>query len=202
MGNGDATREAILIAAYRLFYRNGFARVSVDAVAEEAGVTKKTLYYHFRSKDSVAAAVIEHQSPFALATVEAWLSEPSGDPGKVVARLFERFEDWASGPNFHGLGFTRIVMELADLPGHPARSAAQRHKLLVEGRLLDAFASLGVGDPEAIARQIVVLIEGANALMLIHGDTAYVRAAATIAEGIVARSVPAPPTSGRRRRRR
>lgn len=200
MSSGDATREAILVAAYRLFFRNGFARVSVDAVAQAAGVTKKTLYYHFPSKDSLAAAVMDHQSPFALKTVEGWLNEPARDPGKVVAGLFERFEAWASGPHFHGLGFTRIVMELADLPGHPARAAASRHKRLVEGRLRETFASLGLDKPEAVARQIVVLIEGANALMLIHGDPAYIRTAATIAEGIVARHTPAQPPPARRRR--
>ena len=47
------TRERILQAAYELFYAKGFARVGVDAVAEKAGLTKRTLYYHFKSKDDL-----------------------------------------------------------------------------------------------------------------------------------------------------
>jgi AcrR family transcriptional regulator len=55
---GEATRRAILDAAYELFYRNGYARVGVDEVAARAKVTKRTLYYHFRSKDDLLAEVL------------------------------------------------------------------------------------------------------------------------------------------------
>jgi AcrR family transcriptional regulator len=56
--SADETRRLILENAYQLFYRHGFARVAVDAIAARAGVTKRTLYYHFRSKDDLLAAVL------------------------------------------------------------------------------------------------------------------------------------------------
>ena len=52
------TRERIISAANALFYNDGIRGVSVDAVAEKAGVTKRTLYYHFRSKDELVAAYL------------------------------------------------------------------------------------------------------------------------------------------------
>ena len=57
--NSDQTRERIVAAAARLFYNEGIRAASVDAIAEKAGVTKKTLYYHFRSKDELIAAYLE-----------------------------------------------------------------------------------------------------------------------------------------------
>ena len=60
------TRERILRGAYKLFYAKGFARVGVDAVAEKAGLTKRTLYYHFQSKDELLAAVLDHRGELAL----------------------------------------------------------------------------------------------------------------------------------------
>jgi AcrR family transcriptional regulator len=56
--SSDPTRARILSAANNLFYAEGIRAVSVDAVAAKAGLTKKTLYYHFRSKDDLVAAYL------------------------------------------------------------------------------------------------------------------------------------------------
>ena len=54
----ETTQERIISAASRLFYSEGIRAVGVDAVAEKAGVTKKTLYYHFKSKDDLITAYL------------------------------------------------------------------------------------------------------------------------------------------------
>jgi hypothetical protein len=77
-------------------------------------------------------------------------------------------------------------MELADLPGHPARKVARRHKVIVEVWLGDQLAARGVANPNECARRITVLMEGATASMLIHGDRSYVRSAAEMAKRVVA----------------
>jgi hypothetical protein len=66
--SSEATRRRILDAAYQLFYQRGFARVGVDEVAELAGITKRTLDYHFESKDDLLAAVLQlqHELSFEL----------------------------------------------------------------------------------------------------------------------------------------
>ena len=184
--NADDTRARILSAAYPLFYREGFVRVGVDQIAAAAGVTKKTLYYHFDSKDALVGAVLEAQHVHALRLVERWAEVPDRDPLALTAAIFERFARWASGRDWHGSGFTRLVMELADMPGHPARVAARRHKRAVEDLLADRYAARGVSDAAAVARRIALLIEGTNALMLVHGDPAYATAAGEAARLAVA----------------
>ena len=68
--DGQATRQRILQAAYKSFYRVGFYRSSVDAIALAAKVTKKTLYYHFPSKDALVAAVLEDRTGDAVALIQ------------------------------------------------------------------------------------------------------------------------------------
>lgn len=172
------TKTNILAKAYGLFYREGFARVSVDAIAEATGITKRTLYYHFESKDALAAAVLDHQHGHALAQFQAWASQSAETPQAFLRSLFDSLEDWAAQPRWLGSGFTRLTMELADLPGHPARHAAHRHKASVEQWLEEELARLGAEDADMLAREVMLLVEGCLSLILIHGDRRYVAAAA------------------------
>src|SRR5437763_8280405 len=116
------TRRRILDAAYEQFYRKGFARVSVDEVAASAGVTKRTLYYHFKSKDELLASVLELHHEMALARVRKHEDRYAGDVDHFIDTLFAELAKWSTKPGWTGAGFTRLVMELADLPGHPARA--------------------------------------------------------------------------------
>ena len=181
------TKERILDAAYALFYREGFTRASVDAVAAGAGVTKRTLYYHFKSKDDLVGAVLERQHGYALGRIQSWAEPSSDDPATMIDELFGRLEAWASAPRWLGSGFTRITMELADLPGHPAREAARRHKAAIEHWLAERFAATGLARPEETARQIKLLLEGCLSLILIHGDTSYAQSAKAAAKTLVVR---------------
>src|SRR5215831_11398097 len=112
---GGQTRSRIIDAAYRVFYRDGFFRAGVDAIAEAAQVTKRTLYYHFDSKDSLLAAVLAGQDDLARARIRRWAEKARGEPEEIVAILFAEFEAWANQPGWTGTGFTRIAMELADM---------------------------------------------------------------------------------------
>ncbi|MDJ0949945.1 MAG: helix-turn-helix domain-containing protein [Alphaproteobacteria bacterium] len=179
--NATRTRARILGAAYRLFFQEGFSRVSVDAIAQAAEVTKRTLYNHFDSKDTLVAAVLDHQRAYALAQIQSWRPIAAATPAEFLVALFEALERWASRPRWLGSGFTRLTMELADLPGHPARAAAHRHKAEVEAWLAEELARLSAPNPTELARQAMLLSEGCMALMLIHGSTAYAAAAAAAA---------------------
>src|SRR5438046_2144413 len=88
--------QTILTCAYRLFHRHGFNRLSMDEIAGAAGVTKRTLYYHFRSKDDLIAAALEHQHELALATFRAWAGRIGDKPEAIVARMFDELKKWAS----------------------------------------------------------------------------------------------------------
>lgn len=180
-----ATRQRILDAAYAQFYRKGFARVGVDEVAKAAKVTKRTLYYHFDSKDELLAAVLEAQHALAMSTILGWTDRLGGDVEEIVTRLFADLSKWAAKPRFSGSGFTRLAMELADLPGHPARVAARRHKKLIEAQLAEMLSRSNVAKPADTARQIVLLLEGATNLILIHGDRGYAEAATRAAKALL-----------------
>jgi len=186
-GPAKETKRRIIDAAYGLFYERGFARIGVDDIAEAAGVTKRTLYYHFDSKDALIAAVLEVQNELMLTRIQRWARRASGNPATVVEKLFAEFAAWARQPGWRGSGFTRAAMEFAHLPGHPARVAARRHKAAVESWLAEELSGNRAGAARQLARQIMLLIEGCHSLILIHGDAGYADAAAEVARLLVER---------------
>ena len=175
--SAEPTRQRILEAAYDLFRRKGYTRVSMDEIAAATTVTKRTLYYHFRSKDELLAAVLEGQHRLAVAAFRTFGDKLSGSPEAIVDALFEDLAAWADKPRWAGLGFTRLVVELADLPGHPARLIARRHKAVLESQLAELLAKTNIKSPRERARKFV-LSEGAISMMLVHGDRSYAAAAA------------------------
>jgi AcrR family transcriptional regulator len=180
-GAAESTKDRIVKAAARLFYEEGIRAVSVDAVADKAGVTKKTLYYHFRGKDDLVAAYLQSQDQPTLDLYARWFSETRGPVADKVRGLFTRFGEAASHPRWRGCGFLRTVAELASTPGHPAVKAGAAHKKRFEQWLADVFAEHAIAECNELARQIVVLLDGAAAVMLVHRDAAYVKAAGDLA---------------------
>jgi len=190
--NPAATRARILGAAYALFYRKGFQRTSLDEIAAKAGVTKRTLYYHVRSKDELAGAMLEHQHAFVLGEMARWIGTAHGGSRArtLIDRLFDSTARWAEQglagkQRWTGGGFTRMALELADLPGHPARVATRRHKAEVQAELARRLAACGARRAEDLAAQVQMLLEGAMVLMLIHGDARYARLAAAAARKLI-----------------
>jgi AcrR family transcriptional regulator len=181
----NETRRRILDAAYGLFYRSGFGRIGVDDIAAAAGVTKRTLYYHFESKDALLGAVLELQSELAAARLLKRRQRYSGSAERMVSTLFSDLVDWSLKPGWTGAGFTRLAMELADLPGHPARIVADRHKLATQAWWRDLLRLAGVPQPARRARELMLVLEGAMALILIHGDRSYADDAARAARKLV-----------------
>ncbi len=179
------TRQHILDAAYILIRRKGYTRVSMDEIAGATRVTKRTLYYHFRSKDSLLEAMLEAQHHLALAAFKTFGDNLSGSPAAIIDALFKDLAAWSDTPRWAGSGFTRLVIELADLRGHPARLIARRHKALLEGHLGDLLAKHKVPSPRQRAREVWLLSEGAISLILIHGDRDYAAAAAEAAKRLI-----------------
>jgi AcrR family transcriptional regulator len=183
--NADQTRERIVTAAARLFYNEGIRAASVDAIAEQAGVTKKTLYYHFRSKDELIAAYLESRDQPTLDLYKRWFDATQGTAADKLRGVFAQFAKSTDTPKWKGCGFLRTIAELANTPGHPALKAGAAHKKRFEAWLDEVLTLDGVGAATAIARQIVILLDGAATVMLIHRDPAYVLAAGEIAASLV-----------------
>jgi AcrR family transcriptional regulator len=183
--SGERTRQCIIDAAYKLFRQKGYTRVSMDEIAAAATVTKRTLYYHFDSKDALLASVLEAQQRLALAAFKTFGDRLSGSPEAIIDAMFKDLAVWSDKPRWVGSGFTRLVVELADLPGHPARVIARRHKALLEDHLAELLAGAGIARPRESAREIWLLAEGAISLILVHGDRRYAAAAAQAAHKLI-----------------
>ncbi len=125
-----ATRLKIVEGAYELFYKQGFARVSMDAIAASGGVTKRTLYAHYDSKDALLADVLEHHSELALERIETWARKLDSDTDNAIEKLFSELALWSTRRRWSGAGFTRLVMELAG----SARTSRTNHRQATQGR--------------------------------------------------------------------
>ncbi|WP_417769749.1 TetR/AcrR family transcriptional regulator [Stappia sp.] len=183
--SGKPARERIVDAANRLFYREGIRAVSVDAVADEAGVTKKTLYYHFRSKDDLVAEYLASRDQPNLALFAAWFDRAEGDVADKVEAIFTELARSARHPKWKGCGFLRTAAELANMPGHPAMKIGAGHKKKFEEWIAGQLRENGTGNPDAIARQVMLLMDGAFSTMLVHRDAAYAEEAGRAAGSIV-----------------
>src|ERR1700761_7422518 len=199
-GSPIDTRERIIQAASKLFYGEGIRAVSVDAVAEKAGLTKRTLYYHFRSKDDLVAAYLEARDQPNLALFKRWFDETNGKlPAKVQA-IFSHLARNAGHPKWKGCGFLRTSAELANLPGHPAIRIGAAHKKKFEAWLRAAFDDAGIEGAAQLARQILLLLDGSFAVVQLHRDPSYMETAGEAAFSLVEAALKTRAMSKRRKR--
>lgn len=180
-----STRDTIVAAAAKLFYAEGIRAVSVDAVAEEAGVTKRTLYYHFESKDDLIAAYLEGRDQPNLKLFQKWFSEAEGDLPDKVEAIFVNLARAARHPKWKGCGFLRTSAELANMPGHPAIRIGAAHKKKFEAWMAETFAKAGASEPAILAKQILLLLDGSFAVVLLHRDASYMEVAGSAAVTLV-----------------
>ncbi|MGI6245776.1 MAG: TetR/AcrR family transcriptional regulator [Pseudochelatococcus sp.] len=180
------TRERIVAAAGKLFHDEGIRAVSVDAVAEKAGLTKRSLYYHFRSKDDLIAAYLETRDQPNLAVFKRWFAETEGDLAERIEGIFRNLARSARHPKWKGCGFLRTSVELINLPGHPAIVAGREHKKRVEEWLCSVIEEAGENrDAPLLARQIILLLDGAFAVVLLHRDPSYMESAGKAAASLI-----------------
>lgn len=185
---GRTTREQITQAADSLFYAEGIRSASMDAIAAKAGVTKRTIYYHFPSKDDLIAAYLTARDEPTFARQAAWLDKTKGDLPEQVLGLFENLALAMNTPRWKGCGFIRAAAELAGTPGHPALKIASAHKKRLEAWLKGRIAATGLSEPALRARQVMILVDGAATQVLIHRDPAYALAAGQAAAALVTKN--------------
>ena len=183
--DASVTRERILAAASKLFYGVGIRAVGVDEVAARAGVTKRTLYYHFRSKDDLIAAYLTARDQPTLDTIIGWMDTADGSLADKVMAVLAHTGRLARNPKWRGCGFLRTAAELAATPGHPAVKAGAAHKKKLEAEFARRIAAEGLSDPDLRARQLMLLFDGAFSSMLLHRDPAYAEAAGLAAAAVV-----------------
>jgi len=165
LGKADM-EERILETTDRLFYGQGIRAIGVDTIAAETGISKRTLYNYFPSKDALIAAYLSRRvSPIAAS---------DAPPAEQILAMFERLERTFASRGFRGCPFVNAVAELGE---HPVRAIAASFK---EGRrawFRDRLVELGIRDADGVATQLSILLDGAIAAALVRGDPSMARAA-------------------------
>ena len=161
-------KDRILETADRLFYLQGIRAVGVDTIAAEIGISKRTLYNHFPSKDALIAAYLERR--FVA-------PRPSDKPpAEQILATFDSLERRFAAKDFRGCPFVNAVAEL----GSEDQSVRKIAIAFKESRRLwfrDLLLQLGVPDAEGLATQLAVLVDGSIAQDLVRNDPAMARAA-------------------------
>jgi AcrR family transcriptional regulator len=160
--------ERILETADRLFYLQGIRAVGVDTIAAEIGISKRTLYNHFPSKDALISAYLERR----------FKPIPASDkpPAEQILRTFDRLERGFADKGFRGCPFVNAVAELGT-GDQVVRRIAIAFKESRRVWFRDLLEQLKVADAEGLATQLVLLVDGAIAQDLVRGDPSMARAA-------------------------
>lgn len=195
MTSERSTRDTIIDAANRLFYREGIRAVSVDAVAEAAGLTKRSLYYHFKSKDELIADYLRLRGHPNLKRYADWYAAAEGGLAERIGAIFDRLASEAERPGWKGCGFLRTAAELVNQPGHPALKIGVEHKKRVEAWFAEILAENGVSEPGRIARQVCLLIDGAFSQAMLYRDPSYFREAGLAAQSLIGAAALGPATA-------
>ncbi len=154
-------RERILSAASELFYRHGIRAVGVDAVAEAAETNKMTLYRHFSSKDELVAEYLQRLAEKATAS---WDRLEANYPGEPSAQLRAWLKDMAAhvaSADERGCALANAAVELPE-KDHPARRVIEAFKTAQRERLVQLCAAASLAEPEMLADELFLLLEGAR----------------------------------------
>jgi AcrR family transcriptional regulator len=181
-----STRQAILDAAETLFYGEGIRGATMDRIAARAGLTKRTLYHHFRSKDDLVAAVLSQVGGAERDHYAVVMQNAAGSGANRVRSLFAALAQDVRDPRWKGCCFARAAGELAGLPGHPGIVVARAHRKAIETWLATLLAHNGMSASSALARRIILLLDGAIVQGFLHHDPAYVLLAGEMASEQVA----------------
>ncbi|MEP4196084.1 MAG: TetR/AcrR family transcriptional regulator, partial [Aliishimia sp.] len=140
-------------------------------------LTKKTLYYHFKSKDDLVAAYLASRDQPNLTLFKKWFDEADGELPDKIEAIFLNLAQSARHPKWKGCGFLRTAAELANMPGHPAMKVGAAHKKKFEAWLLGEFEERKIEEPHELARHVVLLMDGAFSTVLVHHDPEYILSA-------------------------
>jgi AcrR family transcriptional regulator len=156
----QSTRERLLEAAATLTYRDG-VNIGVDTLCKAAGVSKRSLYQLFQSKDELLAAILEERSAAFVATLLP-AADDSRSPHERILHVFDQLEEQAGAPDFQGCRYLAAQIELKDQT-HPASRVAHGVKANLTAFFRAEAEQGGASDPDLLARQLILVFDGASA---------------------------------------
>jgi AcrR family transcriptional regulator len=184
-------REHLIETAIALFAKHGYHATGIDKVMEEAGMSKRTLYTYFRSKEELVLAALRHyDSVFRnhfMAKVEKAASTPEG---RILA-IYDIAEEWFTQQNFYGCMFINAVGEYSEADS-PIRQVARDFKKLMRTYLRELVGQLPVADADELANELALLLEGAIVTAQVSGNPAAAHIAKRAAKTLIANALEAP----------
>ena len=156
----ESARGRLLSAATHLFCKNGINATGIDAIIDEAGTAKTTLYKLFGSKTNLVHAVLESEGKqwreWFIGAIEAG----GGDAQTKLSRIFPALKIWFGEERFYGCPFINAVAE-HDKDQKQFRAIALKHKKVVLAHIEKLAGEMGAAEPEMLAHQLALLIDGA-----------------------------------------
>jgi AcrR family transcriptional regulator len=159
-GDDESARGRLLGAATHLFCKNGINATGIDAIINEAGTAKTTLYKLFGSKTNLVHAVLESEGKQWREWFIGAMESGGGDAQAKLTRIFPALKSWFGEERFYGCPFINAVAE-HDKDQKQFRAIAMRHKKVVLAHIEKLAAEMGAAEPELLAHQLALLIDGA-----------------------------------------
>jgi AcrR family transcriptional regulator len=162
-------RDRVLDAAARLFIREGVHAVGVDRLAQEAQVSKRSIYQHFESKDAIVADMLQEYGPRVVA---GYFSDENDElsPRERVLHVYDALHQAAEASDFYGCPFVNVATELRDRE-HPAAHVALHFKRELTAYFERQAEAAGAASPHILAVQLTLLFDGASASAALCGGT-------------------------------
>jgi AcrR family transcriptional regulator len=156
----SATRAKLVQVAFEMFGRNGFHGVGLDRIIEEAGVSKQTFYNHFESKDDLVLAVLDHRHETESKLLGDHMRSIGGETprGRLYA-IFDALETWMNQPDWLGCIFMTAAAEFP-LQTDPAHQSAAAHTKASQEHIQYLATLARAREPEKLACQLAILIDG------------------------------------------
>jgi len=155
-------RARILETAAELFYREGIRAVGIDTIIARSGVAKMSLYRNFASKDDLIVAFLRHRDEIYWQWWDHVMAAHPEDARRQISDLFASLTRRVTSPLYRGCPFINTSTEFPD-PDHPARALCLANKQELRRRLKRLARRAGARDPQGLADQLLLLMEGAYA---------------------------------------
>lgn len=156
----SSKREQLIQTAVELFAKNGIHATGIDTIVEHAGVTKKTLYSHFRSKEELVLAALRHYDAHFRNSFMRQVEAKARTPKSRLLAIFDVAETWFKQTSFYGCMFIKAVGEHSD-PGTSLRNVCVDFKRMMKEFILDLCTKMEVRNPLKLAEELALLLEGA-----------------------------------------
>jgi AcrR family transcriptional regulator len=162
-------RDHLLAVAQRMFCEAGFHAVSVDAIVEEAGVARMTLYKNFGSKEDLIVATLKREDRMFRQWLVSAVEAQSNHSEDRLLGLFHALHDRFASEGYYGCAFIRASIEYP-ASAHPVHRAAREHKEMIRSYLRGLAADVEGIDPITLSEQLYLLFEGAITASQLHGE--------------------------------